>query len=49
MGGQEQQKAVIIADCAGFSSVAKAYRPIRVHGDRIRGSFRDQTPASPTS
>src|SRR6266404_8960337 len=49
MGGQEQQKAVIIADCRGFSSVAKAYRPIRVHGDRIRGSFRDQTPASPTS
>jgi hypothetical protein len=27
MEEQEQEKAVIIADCAGFSSVAKAYRP----------------------
>jgi hypothetical protein len=27
MGGQKQQKAVIIADCAGFSSLSKTYRP----------------------
>jgi hypothetical protein len=25
MEGREPQKAVIIADCAGFSSVSKAY------------------------
>jgi hypothetical protein len=27
MGGQKQQKAVIIADCAGLSSLSKTCRP----------------------
>src|ERR1700676_5555710 len=49
MEGQGQEKAVIIAEMGQLSSVSKRMDPIRTCGDRIRGSFRHQTRAFPTS
>src|ERR1700682_4130636 len=49
MEGQGQEKIVIIPEMRQVSSVSKRTDPIRTCDDRIRGSFRGQTRASPTS
>ena|SRR5260370_29131413 len=46
MGGQGQQKAVIIADCAGLSSLSKTHGPSAHAMIEFAAFFRDQTRAS---